>query len=150
LQLPAEDQMMATRSELLDKIRGLLGGYAAEQLVFDEPSTGAGNDLERATTLARQMVCLYGMGEAAGLMHCAHEGVVTRIGMEGLLQRDCSEETAREIDKEVKQILAAAMDDAAAILEKDRTALDRIATALLERETLDGATFRQLVEAPAN
>ena len=69
LQLPADDQFLLTRAELLDRIKGLLGGRASEEVVFSEVSTGAENDLEHATTLARRMVCLYGMGESVGLVH---------------------------------------------------------------------------------
>src|SRR5207244_10467490 len=71
MQLPSEDQFLLTRGELLDRIRGLLGGRAAEEIVFNEVSTGAQNDLERATALARQMVAMYGMSERVGLAHCA-------------------------------------------------------------------------------
>jgi cell division protease FtsH len=71
MQLPAEDQYLLSRSELMDRIRGLLGGRAVEELIFGEVTTGAENDLERATAVGRQMVCLYGMSQNIGLVHCA-------------------------------------------------------------------------------
>src|SRR3989442_12202180 len=105
MQLPSEDQFLLTRSELLDRIRGLLGGRAAEETVFGEVSTGAQNDLERATALARQMVAMYGMSERVGLANCAQRQAQFLAGPEFQMQRECSEQTAREIDEEVKVLL---------------------------------------------
>ena len=102
MQFPTEDQFLLTRSELVDRIRGLLGGRAAEEIVFGEVSTGAQNDLERATALARQMMAMYGMSERIGLASCAQRQPVFLNSSESQIQRDCSEETAREIDEEVK------------------------------------------------
>ena len=148
MQLPEEEHPMLTRSELDDKLAGLLGGRAAERIVFGEVSTGAANDLEHATNLARQMICLYGMGESAGLMRCAHEADGRfPLGPE-TMQRDCSERTAREIDQEVRQILADASARAEAILEDNRDRLDSVATALLSRETLDAAAFEEILDLP--
>jgi len=151
LQLPTEDHYLMSRSALLDKIKGQLGGRAAEDVVFQEISTGAENDLERATALARQMVAMFGMSSVIGLVHCAQRqhpfaGAVA----DGILQRDCSEQTAREIDEEVKKLLDSAYAEAKTILQEHRKQLDLIAGELLERETLDGKTFRRLLEpAPA-
>src|SRR5207248_2601225 len=90
MQLPAEEQFLMTRSELLDRIRGALGGRAAEEEVFHEVTTGAENALERATTLARQMVCLFGMGEKVGLARCAQRQTPAFLaGPDGSFQRDC-------------------------------------------------------------
>jgi cell division protease FtsH len=146
MQLPQEDQYLVSQSELVDRIKGMLGGRAAEQVVFAEVSTGAENDLERATALARQMVCLYGMSEAVGLSHTGQRQNAFLAGGDGMvMQRDCSEETAREIDEEVKRMLAQAYEEAETILREHRDLLERVTEELLKRETLDAQTFRQLV-----
>jgi cell division protease FtsH len=127
MQLPSEDQFLLTRSELIDRLRGLLGGRAAEEIVFGEVSTGAQNDLERATALARQMVAVYGMSERVGLPNCAHRQSMFLAGTDSALQRDCSEQTAREIDEEVKAILHGAYDEAKRCLTTHRDQLEKIA-----------------------
>ncbi len=147
LQLPAGDQFLLSRSDLVDRVRGLLGGRAAEELVFGEATTGAENDLEHATALARQMVGLYGMSQSIGLAHVGLKpGAFMPAAQEGAIQRDCSEQTAREIDEEVKAILADAYDSARQILSSHRDQLDRVARELLRRETLDDSAFRALLE----
>jgi cell division protease FtsH len=145
LQVPAEDQFLMTREELTDRLTGLLGGRAAEEVVFKTISTGAQNDLERATALARQMVCLYGMSDRLGLIQCAyHDGHLP--GEDGLMQRDCSEETAREIDEEVRRILDESHDKAKALLTEHHGELERIANELLQHETIDRQTFESLLD----
>jgi cell division protease FtsH len=146
LQLPSDEQFLLSKSELTDRIRGILGGRAAEEIVFSEITTGAENDLERATALARQMVCIYGMSEKIGLAHCAQrQNGVHLAGLDGALQRDCSEETAREIDQEVKTFLDRCYGEAKDILHTHRDQLDLVARELLQRETLDRATFYRLL-----
>jgi len=145
MQLPNEDQFLLTRSELFDRICGLQGGRAAEEIVFGEVTTGAQNDLERATALARQMVAIYGMNERIGLAHCGVRQPQFLAGNEGGFQRDCSEQTAREIDEEVRRILDEAYRRAKALLEAHRDKLEQITATLLERETLDGPEFYRLV-----
>jgi cell division protease FtsH len=151
LQLPAEDQHLLGHAALLDRIKGLLGGRAAEDLVFGEVSTGAENDLQHATAIARQMVAMFGMGQSVGLMHCGQRtnpfGPATP---EEVMQRDCSEQTAREIEQEVRQILDKAYADAKSLLEEHRSQLDRVATVLLEKETLDASNLRELLSPTAN
>jgi cell division protease FtsH len=151
MQRPPEDQFLLTRSELLDRIRGLLGGRAAEELVFGEVSTGAQNDLERATAMARQMVAVYGMSDRVGLPTCAQRQPTFLGAQEFQLQRDCSEQTAREIDEEVREILSRAYEEARQLLTSSRDKLEEITAELLQRETIDGPTFYQLVgkEMPA-
>jgi cell division protease FtsH len=151
MQLPSEDQFLMTRSELLDRIRGLLGGRAAEEVVFAEVSTGAQNDLERATALARQMVALYGMSERLGLANSVQRQPTFLNGQEFQLQRDCSEETAREIDEEVKKLLDLTYEQARETLSAHRDQLERVADELLKTESIDGPTFYRLVgkEVPA-
>jgi len=148
MQLPNEDQFLLTRSELVDRICGLLGGRAAEELVFSEVSTGAQNDLERATALARQMVTMFGMSERIGLTHCAQRQAMFLPTAESTLQRDCSEQTAREIDEEVRSLLAHAYAKAKEILTEHRDQLEKIAAELLSKETLDGPEFYKLVGKP--
>jgi len=145
MQLPAEDQFLLTRSELLDRIRGMLGGRAAEEIVFGEVSTGAQNDLERATALARQMVALYGMSERVGLANCVQRQPAFLDGHEFQLQRDCSEQTAREIDEEVKKLLDRCYAEAKEILTLHRDQHEQITAELLRHETIDGPRFYQLV-----
>ena len=118
----------------------------SEEIVFGEITTGAENDLEHATALARQMVCMYGMSESVGLVHCA-QPVNPFLGGpgDGALQRDCSEQTAREIDEEVKKILDAAYAESKQILQQHRAQLDLVANELLQRETLDAQTFKDLI-----
>jgi cell division protease FtsH len=151
MQLPSDDQFLMTRSELLDRIRGLLGGRAAEEVVFAEVSTGAQNDLERATALARQMVALYGMSERLGLPNSVRRQPTFLDGQEFQFQRDCSEETAREIDEEVKELLDLTYEQAKETLAAHRDQLERVAGELLKYESIDGPTFYKLVgrEVPA-
>jgi len=148
LQLPQEDQFLLTRSELFDRIKCLLGGRAAEEIVFGEVSTGAQNDLERATALARQMVAAYGMSERVGLTHCLFRGPLFLPGHDGGLQRDCSEQTAREIDEEVRSLLEYAYTQAKELLVEHRDQLEQVTAQLLARETLDGDEFYRLVGKP--
>ena len=143
--VPTDDQFLLTRAELLDRMRGLLGGRASEELIFSEVSTGAENDLEHATTFARRMVCVYGMGEAVGLVHCAQRPSMFLPAGDGTSQIDCSPQAARDIDNEIKKLLDAAYLDAKSILTQQRDKLEVVAQKLIKRETLDGATFRQLL-----
>jgi cell division protease FtsH len=146
MQLPANDQFLLSRSQLLDRIRGMLGGRAAEEVVFHEVTTGAENDLEHATALARQMVCLFGMSETVGLARCAQRQNGPFLpGIDGTFQRDCSERTAQEIDSEVKGILDQAYADARQIIESHRDQLDLVTQELLARESLDSASFNELI-----
>jgi cell division protease FtsH len=146
LQLPTEDQFLMTRAELLDRIRGILGGRAAEEIVFNDVSTGAENDLDRATAMARQMVCLFGMSETVGLAHYGQKfNPFLGQALQDPLQRDCSEETAREIDREVKKMLDRAYAEAKEILTVHREQLDKVTAELLKGETLDRATFYRLL-----
>lgn len=146
LQLPEGDQFLLTRSELLDRIRGMLGGRAAEALALQEITTGAENDLERATVIARQMVCIFGMSEEVGLVRCVQRSNGLFVPeADGAFQRDCSEHTAEQIDSEVKKILDGTYADARQILETHRDQLDLVAGELLKCETMDAKTFNRLI-----
>jgi cell division protease FtsH len=149
MQLPAEDQFLLTRTELLDRLRGLLGGRAAEEVIFKEVSTGAQNDLERATALARQMVALYGMSEKVGLTSCLQRPPVFLQAPDQPLQRDCSEQTARDIDDEVKKFLDQAYTEAKELLRAHLGELEKVTAELLQCESLDAAAFYQLIGKPA-
>ena len=147
LQLPTGDRYLMTEGALHDRLRGLLGGRAAEELVFGDVSTGVENDLEAATALARRMVCQFGMGKSVGLMHVAREAVPATMLPEpiGGLQRDCSEATAHAVDEEVRGLLDEAYAGARALLVEHRAELERAAAALLERETLDERALHALL-----
>lgn len=149
MQLPNDDQFLSTKSELIERLMGLLGGRVAEEIIYNEVTTGAQNDLERATAMARQMVCMYGMSEKIGLAQCGQQGnPMLMPGPDGYFQRDCSEQTAREIDEEVKSLLNTAHDEAKAILLNHRPELELVAKELLAKETLDAQTFYGLVGLP--
>ena len=147
MQMPAEDQHLLGHETLLDRIKGLLGGRAAEELVFGEVSTGAENDLLHATGIARQMVAMFGMGESVGLMHCGQRSSPFKPPTpDEIMQRDCSEQTAREMEQEVREILDKAYAEARKILKEHRDLLDRVAEVLLEKETLDTKELQELVK----
>ncbi|MBV9130717.1 MAG: ATP-dependent zinc metalloprotease FtsH [Verrucomicrobia bacterium] len=151
MQLPTEDQFLLTRTELMERIRGMLGGRAAEEVFFGEVSTGAQNDLERATALARQMVAMYGMSERVGLVSCAQRQPTFLSNLELQSQRDCSEQTTREIDEEVRGLLAQAYDEAKDVLSAHRDQVERLTAELIKHESMDGQTFYRLIglERPA-
>ena len=140
IQRPTEDRFLMSSGELKDKMTVLLGGRAAESIVFGESSTGAADDLTKATNIARSMVTRYGMDENLGMVSLESERS-TFLQMPGehlATRRDFSEQTAREVDCAVRDLLAQAMERAVAILEAHRPALDESAERLLEKETLTG------------
>jgi cell division protease FtsH len=151
LQLPTEDRYLMTRSELLDKLAVLFGGRVAEELVFDEISTGAHNDLTRATDIARRMVMEYGMSSKFGpLAFETKRGPVFLDGGYGP-QKEYSEETAREIDQEVARIIQETYARVRDLLTKRRDDLERLARRLLEKEVVEGEELRELLGvSPAN
>jgi cell division protease FtsH len=124
----------------------LLGGRAAEEVVFGDVSTGAENDLDRATAMARRMVCIYGMSPSVGLVHIGHrQHPFLSGGMDGELQRDFSEHTARDVDAEVKKLLDDAYHQAKQILTDHRDQLESVSQELLEHENIDRQTFNRLI-----
>ena len=116
MQLPIEDKYLTTRSEMVDQLAVLLGGRTAEELVFHEPTTGASNDIEKATAICRAMVTQYGMSERLGALKFGHDSGEVFLGREMGHQRDYSEEVAAEIDEEVRKLIEAAHDEAWEIL----------------------------------
>ncbi len=147
LQWPEEEHFLQTRGELLARIRGMLGGRAAEEIGFDEVSTGASNDLEQATAVVRQLICNFGMSEKIGLSSVARREEFLPPQDGGVLY-DCSEDTAREIDLEAKRMLDEAYQEAIDILTTHRDQLDSVAGELMERETIDGEDFYRMIERP--
>jgi cell division protease FtsH len=123
----------------------LLGGRVAEELVFDDVTTGAGNDLERATDLARKMVCEWGMSDRLGPLTYGKKEEQIFLGREIAQHRDYSEETAVEIDKEVKRIVSDNYEKVQKLLEKNMEVLKRLAECLLERESLDTDEIHAIV-----
>jgi cell division protease FtsH len=141
-----EDRYLLQEDELLDRLVVLLGGRAAESLAFGQFSTGASNDLERATTLARRMVCEYGMSPSVGPMSF---GPASRPQPGEAGGADWSEEVTARIEAEVQSLLARAFGRACADLERERPALDRVAGALLQRGSLDREELLQLMAEQA-
>ncbi|HSF31845.1 MAG TPA: ATP-dependent zinc metalloprotease FtsH [Candidatus Tectomicrobia bacterium] len=146
LQLPTEDRYLMTRSELLNRLIVLLGGRTAEELVFQEISTGAQDDLARATNIARSMVLEYGMSEKLGPLTYEQGQRPIFIDPTTPLPRvEVSEETAREIDREVRALVNEAHERARATLKGRRTTLDILAKTLLEKETIEGDELRDIM-----
>jgi cell division protease FtsH len=135
--LPDEDKYSQTRSEMLDKLAYMLGGRAAEEMVFHDPTTGAGNDIEKATSLARAMVTQYGMTERLGAIKLGESNSEPFLGRDLGHSRNYSEDVAAVVDEETKKLLANAHQEAFDILEENRDVLDELVLALLEKETLD-------------
>jgi cell division protease FtsH len=145
LALPGEDQWYHSRGKFLDNIAGLLGGRVAEELAFDEITTGAASDIEQVTKMARAMVTRYGMSEMLGPMIFGQKEELVFLGREIGEQRDYSEAVAEEIDQEVRRIINEGHERASAVLSEHREELDHIAHALLEQETLERAEFLRLL-----
>src|SRR5215471_10561123 len=154
IQRPTEDRYLMTRAELENKMAGLLGGRAAEQLVFGEISTGAADDLAKATDIARAMVLRYGMSEALGnVTYDRERSPFLQPNVPLPQERNYSDETAEAVDRAVRQLVDGAFARAFGILQQNRALLDRTAAALLESETLEEPAIerlkREIVTAPA-
>ena len=147
MQMPEEEKFLNTADELRTELRTLVGGRAAESVVFGIQTTGAANDIQRATGLARAMVTQYGMSEKFGLMSTAS---VQNQYLDGQAYMDCSQETAAEVDKEVMRFLEAAFNDAKRILTENRALLDEISEFLLVKETITGDELMAFVNAEKN
>lgn len=146
LMLPEQDRYYLTRSELLDRISTLLAGRVAEEVVFNEISTGAQNDLERATAIVRQMIMEYGMSDELGPITLGRRHDQIFLGRDLARDRDYSEEIAKSIDQEIRRIIDICYQKCRDILTDNRDKLDFIAEALLEKETLDAAEIEALIE----
>ncbi len=149
-QLPLDERHTYTKDYLLAALTVLLGGRAAEELVFTQFTTGAGNDLERATDLARKMVCNWGMSEELGPITFGKRDEHVFLGREIAQPKDFSEDTARTIDAAIKKLVLGAYDRAKTLLASHRATLQALAQALLEKETLDGSEIDRIIQAMAN
>ncbi len=149
-QLPDKDKYLVSKSKLLDDVTTLLGGRVAEEIVFGEVTTGASNDLERVTATVRAMVCTYGMSEKLGTLALGRRHSNPFLGRDYMEDRNYSEDVARQIDAEVKEIVDMCHNRARTILLDHRDQLDRLVDALLEVETLDRDAFLAILSgAPA-
>ena len=135
--LPEQDTYSTTRNQMLDQLAYMLGGRAAEEMVFHDPTTGASNDIEKATSVAKAMVTQYGMTERLGAIKYGTEGRDVFLGRDLNHQRDYSEDVASAIDEEVRKLIDNAHHEAYAILDNNRAILDKLVVELLEKETLD-------------
>ena len=144
---PEEEKFLSTNEELYAELCSLLGGRAAEQVVFGVQTTGASNDLQRATSLARSMVAQYGMSNELGLMSPA---TVTHQYLESQSYLDCSQETSARVDRTVQTLLAHAYDASKKLLSDNRSLLDEISLYLLEKETITGDELMSFVNAAKN
>ncbi|MEK6589831.1 MAG: ATP-dependent zinc metalloprotease FtsH [Nitrospinota bacterium] len=147
LQLPTEDRYLMTKSELMDKLAVLLGGRVAEETVFKEVSTGAQNDLEKATNIARSMVKEFGMSERLGPITFERERRPLFLELGGLPKSEFSEETAKVIDEEVKKIMSDTYTRVKEIIAKKRDKLDILAKLLLEKEVIEGDELRKIINS---
>lgn len=145
LQLPTQDRYLISKAELMDRLAVLLGGRVAEDLIFKDVTTGAQNDLERATKIARQMVTEFGMSEELGPITLGRKEHEIFLGRDLAEQRDYSEEIANKIDKEVRKIIEEAYTQAKNLLTKNRNKLRKVARNLIERETLSGKELDDLL-----
>ena len=146
--LPAEDRYLYTRSQFAETIAWALGGYVAEELVFGEATTGASNDIERITSLARKMVTEYGMSERLGPVAYGQKEEMIFLGRELGEQRNYAEATAQEIDREVRELIHAGYERARQLLAEHRDVLVRVSELLIERETLEGPELEEVFGLP--
>lgn len=146
LLLPVEDKHLRSRSEFIDELAVFMGGFAAEKIVFNELTTGATNDLTKASELARDLVMRYGMSDKIGPVTFARAGELIFLGRELGERTHYSEQVASEIDKEVSKFIANARNTASDILAKRRKKLDRIAMELIEKETIEKEKFDQIMK----
>src|SRR5215213_6829920 len=146
MSLPTEDRFMMSRGQLMAQLAMMLGGRAAERVVFDEITTGASNDLERVTQTARQMVTRFGMSEKLGPMALGHQQGQVFMGRDFNNQPDYSDEIAFQIDKEIRRIVDESYDTAEDVLVRNRELLDKLSAELIEYETVDANHLKRLIE----
>jgi cell division protease FtsH len=144
-QLPDSDKYLISKTELMDDITALLAGRVAEELVYGEVTTGASNDLERVTRIARAMVCQYGMSEKLGTLALGRRSHNPFLGRDYMDERDYSEDIARQIDDEVREIVDSCHTRAQDILQNNREKLDSVVAALLKTETIEREEFLELI-----
>lgn len=144
MQMPEEEKFLMTKDEITEQIVVLLAGRAAEELVFNEITTGASNDIERATQLARQMVTMYGMSDKFGMMGL--ESIQNRY-LDGRPVQNCSSETSAEVDREVQEILKSCYEKAKDLLKENMEALGKISSYLIQKETIMGDEFMDILNS---
>ena len=142
--MPVDDKYSTTRNEILDQLAYALGGRVAEEIVFHEPTTGASNDIEKATGMARKMVTEFGMSERIGAIKLGQSQGEVFLGRDIGHQRDYSEEIAGIVDEEVRRLIESAHDEAYEAINENRDVLDRLVLELLERETLNQAEIAEV------
>jgi cell division protease FtsH len=147
IQLPSEDRHVRSKQELLNQVAFALGGRAAEQELLDEITTGAQNDFQKSTELARQMVTEWGMSEMIGPLSYANKDEMVFLGRDFTRERIYSEEVAFEIDQEIKKIITACYEASVQIIRENRDKLRRIADILKEKEVLEGEELEALLTA---
>jgi len=144
--LPTEDKFMVKRGEIMDKLAHMLGGRVAEEVRFDDITTGASNDLQRATETARRMITQYGMSENLGPLTFGHDPAQPFVGRDYGMGQEYSEATAQRIDQEIRRVIDEAYSTATRILQEHRADLDMVSLLLMERETIDRDEFAALLE----
>lgn len=148
MHLPEEDRYTQSKSEMIDMIRVLMGGRVAEEIIFDEITSGAANDIKQATQTARMMVCAFGMNEKLGSIQYGQRSEHIYLGRDITKDEPYSEETAREIDLEIKKIVETCKTDTYNLLQGNRENLKKLAEELLEKETLDVKEIKKLIGLP--
>src|ERR1700760_3659933 len=146
ISLPGEDKFLTTRAELQDQMAMTLGGRAAEEICFDEITTGASNDIEKVTATAKQMVMRFGMSEKLGPRVFGHDHGQPFLGREFSSEPDYSDEIAREIDDEIRRIVEGAHQVARDILTQYRASLEKLSEILVKRETIEKMEFEALLD----
>jgi cell division protease FtsH len=147
MQVPEDEKYLQTKDEIIDDIIVSLGGRAAEEVIFNTVTTGAENDIEKATSMARSMITMFGMSEKFGLMQL--ESIQNRY-LDGNRILNCSDQTAAEVDAEVKKLLAECYDRAKQIIRDHLDAMDKIAQFLIEKETITGKEFMKIYREVEN
>ncbi len=146
ISLPAEDRYLTTKGTLMDQMAMTLGGRAAEELVFNEVTTGAANDIERITSTAKQMIMRFGMSEKLGPRVLGRNHDMPFLGREMGAEPDYSEEIAKEIDDEIRRVIEEAHDKVTTVLREHMTELHKLSAILIERETIDKSQFERLLQ----
>ncbi|MBQ9336806.1 MAG: ATP-dependent zinc metalloprotease FtsH [Lentisphaeria bacterium] len=149
MMLPEEDKYSRSRNEMLDAMAVSMGGRVAEEIALDDVTGGASQDIAQATDIAHAMVCRFGMSDKLGPIRYGERSEHIYLGRDITRNEGYSEETAREIDMEIKRLVSGAKDQATRILTEQRERLDKLANALLEKETMDAAEIRALLDLPA-
>jgi len=145
LSLPEEDKYLVSKEELKQQIAGLMGGRAAEEIVFGDVTSGAENDIQQATQMARRMITRWGMGDKVGTVQMGQREELVFLGRDLGEQRNYSEEVAAQIDGEIKDLIAGGFDRAKRILSERRAKMDKVVERLKVQETIDGAELDELL-----